>query len=99
MRTEDCANYVQRMVIAVEPLSHTNLFLLNCARSVALLVKWLFPSRASLHSTVCRAAQDRPHSLTLKRVTHCQSACSVPCAQHGNDPVSYTHLRAHETDS
>ena len=38
-----------------------------------------------MRRTVHTAVQDSPHSLSLKRVTPCQSACSVPCARHGND--------------
>ena len=38
-----------------------------------------------MRSTVHTAVQDRPHSLTLKRVTPCHSSGTSPCTRFGDD--------------
>src|ERR1019366_9173953 len=46
-----------------------------------------------MRRTVHTALQDRPHSLTLKRVSPCHSSCAGPCARFGNNQrVSDNHL-------
>ncbi len=47
-----------------------------------------------MRRTVHTAVQDRPHSLTLKRVSLCHSSCAGPCARFGNNQrVSDNHWR------
>src|SRR5678816_4102468 len=83
------------MAWLLHELLHVNTIVPECSRSLGLrciigpLHISLFPDYAhALAATACRCLQDDGVAHVL---------CKTICLLHALQPVSYTHLRAHET--